>query len=107
MRFNASADDCARRLPLSASAIALSSASTSVVISVMACPWSETLETIARAAGHDPLRHHPQEGRRAMTGQLDDVLAGIRPRRQHDRAQRLVDTLSALGIDDADPAKYV
>ena len=61
----------------------------------------------ASATPGDPLRHHPQKRRRSMTRQLDDVLAGIRPRREHDGAQRLVHALAALGVDDADPTKRV
>ena len=60
-----------------------------------------------RAAGDDPLRHHPQQRRGAMTRELDDVLARVRARRAHDGAERFVDALVALRVDDADPAKCV
>ena len=61
----------------------------------------------ARAAGDEPLHDHPQQRRRSVTRELDDVLAGIGARRPHDRAQRRVDALAALGIDDGDAPQRV
>ncbi len=76
--------------------------------SVEKCPPGELARRRQpRAAGDDPLGHHPQQGGGAMTRELDDVLARIRARRAHDGAERFVDALAALRVDDADQAKCV
>src|SRR3989441_736802 len=55
-----------------------------------------------RAAGENPRVDHPEQRRRAVTREFDHVLRGVRTRRAHDGAERLVDTLAALRVDDGD-----